>query len=81
MIGDFVWSGLRKKIGDFGCGFFFFSCYGLLVVVVVVGVVVVVANGRSGCGWCCENFWGSGIYYFIVMVILFYCGVYIILLY
>ena len=42
-----------------------------------------VADGRSGCGcgWCCENFLGSGIYYFIVMIILFYCGVYIILLY
>ena len=24
VIGDFVWSGLRKKIEDFGCGFFFF---------------------------------------------------------
>ena len=40
-----------------------------------------VVDGRSGCGWCCENFLDSGIYYFIVVVILFYCGVYIILLY
>ena len=44
-----------------------------------------VADGRSGCGcgcgWCCENFLGSWIYYFIVVDILFYCSVYIILLY
>ena len=46
----------------------------------VVGVVVAVANGRSGCGWCCGCFFGSGIYYFIVMDILFNCDVYIILL-
>ena len=46
-----------------------------------VAVAVAVADGRSGCGWCCENFLGSRIYYFIVVVILFYCGVYIILLY
>ena len=72
MIGDFVWSGLRKKIGDSG---FFFFCCGLVVV-----VVVAVANGRSGCGWCCGSFLDSGIYYFIVGVILFYCDVYIILL-
>ena len=30
-----------------------------------------VADGRSGCGcgcrWCCENFLGSWIYYFIVL--------------
>ena len=24
MIGDFVWSGLRKKIGDFGWWFYFY---------------------------------------------------------
>ena len=43
----------------------------------MVGVVVVgVANGRGGCGW----FFGSRIYYFIVVVILFYCDIYIILL-
>ena len=60
--------------------FFFFFCCGL-VVVVVAAAAAAVADGRSGCGWCCENFLGSGIYYFIVMVILFYCGVYIILLY
>ena len=49
MIGDFVWSGLRKKIGDLG--FFFFLC-GLVVVVVVMGV----ADGRGSCGWCCGFF-------------------------
>ena len=73
MIDDFVWSGLRKKIGDLGFFFFFFACYGL---VVVMGV----ADGRGGCGWCCGCFLGSGIYYFIVVVILFYCDIYIILL-
>ena len=54
----------------------------MVVVVVVVGVsvVVVMANGRGGYGWCCECFIGSGIYYFIVWDILFYCDVYIILL-
>ena len=60
--------------------FFFFSCYGLVVVVVVVGVVVVVfvANGKGGCGWCCGCVLDSGMYYFIVGDILFYCDVYII---
>ena len=75
MIGDFLWSGLRKKIGNFGF-FFFFSCCGL----VVVRVVVAVADGKGDCGWCCGCFLGSGIYYFIVVVILFYCDIYIILL-
>ena len=42
------------------------------MVVVVVGVT----DGRGGCGW----FFGSGIYYFIIVVILFYCDVCIILL-
>ena len=51
------------------------------MVVVAVAAVVAVADCRSGCGWCCENFLSDGIYYFIVVVILFYCGVYIILLY
>ena len=46
----------------------------------LVVVVVAVADGRSGCGWCYECFLGSGIYYFIVEDILFYCNVYIILL-
>ena len=41
--------------------------------VVVVVVVVAVANGKGGCGWCCGCFLDSGIYYFIVMFILFYC--------
>ena len=79
MIFYFVWSRLRKKIGDLGffCFFFCFTCCGLLVVVVVLVLVVVVAmavaNGRGGCGWCCVCFLGSEIYYFIVMFILFYC--------
>ena len=79
MIGDFVWSGLRKKIGDWSFFFFFFPAVDwwwwwwwlwlwlwLMVEVVVVSAV--------------EVFFDSGIYYFIVMVILFYCDVYIILL-
>ena len=37
-----------------------------------VAVVVAVADDRGGCGWCCGCFLGSGIYYFIVMFILFY---------
>ena len=73
MIFYFVWSGLRKKIFIF----FFLFCCGLVVVVVVV---VSVANGREGCGWCCGCFLDSGIYYFIVVDILFYCDIYIILL-
>ena len=70
MIGDFVWSGLRKKIGDWRFEFFFFSPV----------VVVAVADGRGGCGWCCGFFLGVGyiilllwLYYFIMMFILFYC--------
>ena len=47
----------------------------------VVVVVVAVADGRDGCGWYCGCFLGSEIYYFIVDDILFYCDVYIILLY
>ena len=77
MIGDFVWFGLREKIEDLGWWFLFiylFFCCGLLVVVlVVVAVAVAVADGRGACGWCCRCFLGSGIYYFIVMFILFYC--------
>ena len=46
----------------------------------VAAAAVAVADCRSGCDWCCENFLGSGIYYFIVVVILFYWDVYIILL-
>ena len=53
MIGDFVWSGLRKRLEIW---FFFFLCCGLVVVVVVVTVVVAVTNGRGGCGWYCEFF-------------------------
>ena len=54
VIGDFVWSGLRKNIGDLGWFFFFFPP---VVVVVVVVVAMVVADGRSGCGGCCGFFW------------------------
>ena len=71
-----LWLWLRKKIGDLGFYFFIFFPYCGLVVV----VVVVVADGRGGCGWCCDVFLGSRIYYFIVVVIVFYCDVYIILL-
>ena len=53
----------------------------MVVVVVLVGVVVTVADGRGGCGWCFGCFLGSEIYYFIVLVILFYCDIYIILLF
>ena len=73
MIFYFVWYRLRKKIGDF---FFFFLavdwwwwCWWwlwlwLMIEVVVVGTV--------------DVFLDSGIYYFIVVVIIFYCDVYII---
>ena len=44
-----------------------------MVVAVEVAVVVAVVDDRGGCGWCCGCFLGSGIYYFIVMFILFYC--------
>ena len=30
----------------------------VVVLVVVVGVVVAVLDGRGGCGWCCEYFFG-----------------------
>ena len=49
--------------------------------VVVVAVVMVVADGRGGCGGCFGCFLGSEVYYFIVGDILFYCDVYIILLF
>ena len=80
MIGEFVWSGREKRLEISVFFFFFFFCCGLLVVVVAAAAA---ADGRSGCGcgWCCENFLGSWIYYFIVANILFYCSVYIILLY
>ena len=38
MIGDFAWSGLRKKIKDLDW-WFFFSCCGLVVVDVCVVLV------------------------------------------
>ena len=53
--------------------FFFLWVWLCLVVVVVVVVVVAMVDGRGGCGWCWVVFLGSGIYYFIVMFILFYC--------
>ena len=43
-----------------------------------VVVVVVVADGRGD--WCYVCIFFSRIYYFIVVIILFYCDVYIILL-
>ena len=46
----------------------------------MVVVVVAVPDGRGGCGWFRVVFLGSEIYYFIIVVILFYCDVYIILL-
>ena len=46
---------------------------------VVVVVVAVVVAGRGGCAWF-DCFFDSGMYYFIVDDILFYCDVYIILL-
>ena len=46
--------------------------------VVVAVAVVAVADGRGD--WCCVCIFFSGIYYFIVVVILFYCDIYIILL-
>ena len=55
----FVWSKLRKKIGDFGWWFFFFFFLLLWT--------------SGGGGWCCGCFLDSGIYYFIMMFILFYC--------
>ena len=58
VISDFVWSGLRKKIGDLGFFFFFPCCELVVVVVLVVVVAVVVADGRGGCGWCCGCFFG-----------------------
>ena len=63
----FVWSKLRKKIGDFGWWFFFFF------------FLLLWTSGGGG-GWCCGCFFGNGIYYFIVVNILFYYDVYIILL-
>ena len=89
VIGDFLFClwlvilfdlGWRKRLEIWVFFFFFFFAYYGLVVVVVVAVVmvVVVAEGWGGCGWCYGCFLSSGIYYFIVVVILFYCDVYII---
>ena len=63
----------RLEIWDF----FFFPCCGLRVLVLVV--IVGVTDGRGCCDWYCECFLSSEIYYFIIVVILFYCDVYIIL--
>ena len=49
----------------------------VVVVVVVVVVMAAVADGRGVCSW----FFDCEIYYFIVVFILFYCNIYIILLY
>ena len=48
----------------------------MLVLVVIVGV----ADDRGYCGWYCGCFLSSKIYYFIIVIILFYCSGYIILL-
>ena len=42
VIGDFVWSGLRKKIGDLSF-FFFFPSY--------CGLVTSGGGGGGGCGY------------------------------
>ena len=42
--------------------------------------MVAVSDGKDGCGWCFGFFLDSGIYYFIIVIILFYCDIYIILL-
>ena len=70
-----VW--VEEKKWRFGLFFFFCAYCGLVVVVLVLAV----ANGRGSCGRCCVCFLSSGIYYLIVVVILFYCDIYIILLY
>ena len=48
MIGDFVWSGLRKEIEDLGW-WFFFSCCGPVVVVVDVCAILVFFATLLGC--------------------------------
>ena len=59
MIGDFVWSGLRKKIGDLD---FFFFC--LLWIGgggggdVGGGCGCGVTDGRGDCGWYYRCFFG-----------------------
>ena len=45
-----------------------------------MAMVVAVADGRVVVVGAVDVFLGSGIYYLIVMVILFYCNIYIILL-
>ena len=58
--------------------------FGLWVVVEVAGVLgllIVLQNLQMIDLWCFFfSFFGSGVYYFIVVDILFYCDVYIILL-
>ena len=64
--GDFVWFGLRKKLGFGLVVFFFFPCYGLVVVVVVVGVIV--ADGGGGCDWLLK----FAVEVFIIILISFF---------
>ena len=57
--------------------------YGLWVAVEgaeVLGLLIVLQNLQMTGLWCFFFFFGSGVYYFIVINILFYCDVYIILL-
>ena len=60
-------------VDEWWLGFYGWWMVVAVVVVVVMAVVVTMADGRGGCGWCCGCFLGSEIYYFIVVVILFYC--------
>ena len=81
-VGGFYLGGLCVMVG----WWWLLPCWGVwwwwfLPCWVCVVVAMAVVDGRGGCGWCCGFFLGSGIYYFIVVVILFYCDVYIILLY
>ena len=62
MIGDFVWSGLRKKIKDLGW-WLFLSCIGLVVVVVVDVCAMLVFFFF----FCCGCFY----YYFNQLFVLF----------
>ena len=46
----------------------------------VLGLLIVLQNLQMIGLWCIFFFFGSGVYYFIIVDILFYCDVYIILL-
>ena len=78
VFGEFLFCLVWVEEKKWRFGFFFFAYCGLVVVVVVL--MLAVADGRGSYGRCCVCFLSNGIYYFIVMVILFYCDVYIILL-